>query len=245
METKKDRKMAIPAENPKEQTKPKEKASEAGPEVYVDLATSEEDVVAYDQAGARLIFLKKRFRRLAKENLDALSHENQKSYLKVVGEMRADEEARRPPPRPKIIDPLGGHEGALLGVKITDKDWDKKWHVCWKHTLEQDTLSRVGYTPVRAGEDPVECGLKPAGSTFLLPDPRKREDLDLILMKISMTTYLQHQAAVSSESQDRVKGYRDKFSNEVEESSKGRLRGSAIEEETEAVQLRRSDLRPA
>jgi len=215
-----------------------------GPEVFVDLASSEEDVLGYDQAGAKITFLKKKFRRLSAENFQALSYENKKRYQQVLGEIRAEEEARRPAPRPQIIDPLGGHEGALLNVKITDKTWEKKWHLCWKHVVEKDALARVGYTPVRAGEDPVECGLKPAGSTFVLPDPRDRKDLDLILMKISKVTFLQHQTAVAEASRDKVKGYTEKFKADVEEGSKGRLKGVIDEEEPERVELRQSDIQP-
>jgi hypothetical protein len=245
METKKDQKKVKLIKEEVLKPEAEENTPETLPEIYIDLATSEEDVVAYDQAGANLIFLKKRFRRISKENLDALSKINRDSYLKTLREMRLDEEALRPPPRPKIIDPLGGHEGALLNVKVTDPKWEKTWHVCWKHTVEQDALARVGYIPVRAGEDPIECGLKPAGTTFVLPDPRKREDLDLILMKVRMTTFLQHQTAVAAESTARIKGYVDKFRGDVEEASKGKLKGAVIEEETEAVQLKRSDLTPA
>lgn len=221
-----------------------EKAPEEATKVYIDLATSEEDVVAYDQAGAFLVFLKKRFRKLSKESLEALSHDNRKRYLEARKAVDDLIEASRPAPRAQIIDPLGGHEGALLNVKITDPKWEKEWHVCWKHCVEQDSLTRVGYKPVRAGEDPIECGLKPAGSTFVLKDPRDRHDLDLILMKVKQITYLQHMNAVAQASQDKVKGYREKFSSEVEESSEGRLKGSIEEEETEKVSLRRSDLRP-
>jgi hypothetical protein len=191
-----------------------------------------------------LVFLLKRFRTLNRENLEVLSHDNRVSYQKALAVIRAEMEAARPVPRAKIIDPLGGHEGALLDAKITDPKWGKKWHLCWKHAVTKDALARAGYTPVRAGEDPVECGLKPAGSTFLLPDPRDRKDLDLILMKIPMVTFLQHQTAVAAASQDKVKQIPEKFASDVEEGSKGRLKGVFIEEDTEEVQLRRSDLRP-
>ncbi len=221
-----------------------EKKTSEAPEVFVDLATSEEDVVAYDQAGAKLVFLHKRFRTLSRENLEALSHENQVSYRRELALVRAELEARRPVPRPQVLDPLGGHEGALLDVKVTDKTWEKKWHLCWKHVVEQDSLARLGYSVVRAGEDPVSCGLKPAGSTFVLKDPRDRKDLDLILMKVSMVTYLQHQTAVAEASQSKVKNLKEKFMTDVEEGSKGKLLGVVEEGATEAVQLKRSDLRP-
>lgn len=230
---------------PKKLSETEEKEVQAPPKVYVDLATSEEDVVAYDQAGAEVVFLKRRFRTLSRANLEALSHVTRTEYQRTLKAVREEQEARRPVPRPQIIDPLGGHEGALLTVKVTDPAWAKKWHLCWKHACEQDSLSRIGYTVVRAGEDPVECGLKPAGSTFLLPDPRDRKDLDLILMKISMTTFLQHQSAVSAASQEKVKGAREKFSNEVKEESGGRLKATLEEGETEEVRLKRSDLTPA
>jgi len=222
-----------------------EKELGSAPVIHVDLATSEEDVVAYDQAGAKLVFLLKRFRSLTRDNLEALSHDNQVSYRKALTMIKEEAEARKPVPRPQVIDPLGGHEGALLEVKFTDKTWAKKWHVCWKHTVEQDSLARVGYSPVRAGEDPVECGLKPAGSTFILKDPRDRKDLDLILLKVEMVKYIQHINAVSEASQSKVKGIKEAFSQQVEEGSKGKLTGMVEEEEPEAVSLKRSDLRPA
>ncbi len=213
--------------------------------IHIDLATSEEDVVAYDQAGAELVFLKKRFRALSRDALEALSQKNKDSYRKTVREIREEREASKPAPRPQIIDPLGGHEGALLNVKITDKAWARKWHLCWKHAVEKDALMRLGYRVVRAGEDPVECGLKPAGTTFTLVDSKSRADLDLILMKIEMTTFLQHQTAVAEASRSKVKGIKEKFQSDVEEGSKGRLKGTWDEEEPEKVALKRSDLRPA
>jgi hypothetical protein len=215
------------------------------PIIHVDLATSEEDTVAYDQAGAKLVFVHKRFRSLKRENLEALSHDNQVSYRKAVEEMKNEADARKPAPRPQVIDPLGGHEGALLDIKVTDPVWAKKWHTCWKHVVEQESLARVGYSPVRAGEDPIECGLKPAGSSFILKDPRDRKDLDLILMKVAMTRYLQHMTAVAEASRDKVRGLKEKFAQDVEEDSRGKLKGLVEEGPPEEVSLRRSDLRPA
>lgn len=229
----------------KKEAKAEEKIGTELPEVFVDLATSEEDVLGYDQAGAKLTFLKKRFRSLSRDNLEALSYENRKRYQKVLAEIQEEREASRPKATMQVIDPLGGHEGALLNVKVTDKKWEKQWHLCWKHAVEKDALERVGYSAVRAGEDPVECGLKPAGSTFVLKDPRDRKDLDLILMKISMVTFLQHQTAVAKASHDRVTGYKDKFMADVAESSEGKLKGHIDEEEPEKVELRRQDLTPA
>lgn len=229
---------------PPEVTKTASGPQESEPRVYVDLATSEEDVVAYDQAGAFLVFNKKRFRTLSGDNLNALSHDNRKRYLQAKAALEADREALRPPPRAKIIDPLGRHEGALLDARVTDVAWGKKWHLCWKYCDEADSLAREGYTPVRAGEDPVECGLKPAGSSFILKDSRARADLDIILMKVSMTAYIQHQVAVSQLSTDKIKGYKDQFASEVSEQSEGRLKAAALdEEEPEKVSLRRSDLK--
>jgi hypothetical protein len=214
------------------------------PKIYIDLATSEEDVVAYDAAGVMLIFNKKRFRRLSRENLEALSYENRQGYLKTQKIIEEEEEAKRPLPRAKIIDPLGTHEGALLTPTITDKAWEKKWHLCWKYANEAEALGKNGYSRVVAGEDPVECGLKPAGTSFLLADPRSRTDLDLILMKVPMHLYLQHQTAVAAASTDKIKGYKDQFNEEVAEQSNGRLRGKNLEEEpTEKAVLSRSDLK--
>jgi hypothetical protein len=220
-------------------------ASDEAPKVFVDLATSEEDVIGYDQAGAILIFNKKRFRRLSKENLDVLSYENKKEYMKTVKLLQDEEEARKPSPKAQIIDPLGGHEGALLEVRITDKEFEKKWHLCWKHAREADSLARVGYQKVVAGEDPVESGLKPAGTTFVIKDPRSREDLDLLLMKLPKHLFLQHQTAVAQASTEKIKGYRDKFLGDVTEESKGRLKGIIEDEPTEKMNLSSKDLRDA
>jgi hypothetical protein len=222
----------------------KEESSEQ-PKVYIDLATSEEDVVAYDAAGVHLIFNKKRFRKLSRESFEALSHDNQKRYLKAKAELEEEAEAKKPLPRLQVIDPLGGHEGALLNVKITDPLWAKKWHVCWQYAEQADIVSRAGYSKVIAGEDPIECGLKPAGTTFVMKDPRARADLDLMLMKIPMHIFLQHQNAVAQKSTDKLKGYRDQFAEEVAEGSDGKLRGAKLEQEPdEKVTLKRSDLRP-
>lgn len=215
------------------------------PKVYVDLATSEEDVVGYDQAGAKITFLKERFRFLSKENLDVLSHDNRQSYLRTKALIQQELEDKKPKQILKVLDPLGGHEGAMMKVKVLEKEWQKKWHLCWKHAVEKDALMRLGYSLVVAGEDPVECGMKPAGTTFTIPDPRSRTDLDLVLMKLPMHIFIQHNTAVAKESQGKFAAFKDKFAADVEEGSKGRLKGKVFEDEPEEkVSLRQSDLRP-
>jgi hypothetical protein len=225
------------------------KEAEKVPIVSIDSSVSEEDVIAYDQAGVELKFEKKGFRFLSDRTLEALSHENRKRYQVVLGILKDEERARRPPPRPQVIDPLGSDEGALLNAVPANtaegKAWGKKWHLCWKYAQQAEAMGRYGYSVVRVGEDPVECGLKPAGSTFVMADSRGRKEMDLILMKIPMHLYLEHQRAVAAKSRDAVKGRREKFAGEVEEGSKGRLAASEIEEETEKVEIGPQDLTPA
>jgi len=226
-------------------TKPTPTVDEPRPRIHINLAISEEDVIAYDQAGVELIFDKKGFRRLSRDTVEALGHENKKAYFKTLEVMKDEEAARRPAPRPKVLDPLGGHEELLLNARITDKEWAKRYHLCWKYCSQADSLKQFGYATVSAKDDPVECHAKTAGDTFQVRDPRGREDLDIILMKLPMHIYLQHQTAVSQTSQDRVKGYTDKFSGDVEEASKGRLKGVIEQGEPEKVQLAKGDLTPA
>jgi hypothetical protein len=229
----KQKEVVSKVESPKEQVQERKR-------VFVDLDTSEEQVIAYEQAGAELFFTEKRFRVLADKTLADLSHDNRKRYYQTLQVIQKKVEDSKPKGRLEIIDPLAGGEQAMLRIIPKGKEGEeflKRNHISWQRANELDAWVRKGYRAIRAGEDPIECGLKPAGTSFVISDPMGRKDLDLLMMCVDMVVFLQHESAVAAKSSDRVKRVAPDWDDKVKDMTRGKAMGMKIEEEAERVTI--------
>jgi hypothetical protein len=187
-----------------------------------------------------IFFTEKNFRVLPDHILRDLSHENRKRYYQVFAILQKKAEDSKPKQRLEIIDPLAGGESMMLRIVPKGdegREFLKRNHVSWQRSNEQEAWMRKGYRVVRAGEDPIECGMKPAGTTFVIADPMGRKDLDLIMMCVDMVTFLQHESAVAAKSQDRVKNVPMTFDDQVKDMTGGKARLFSEPEETETVKI--------
>lgn len=208
-------------ETPKAASIPKGKEKEEikGPSLElrtVGVDTSEEDVIKYDTLGHRLQFEVDpgRFRELSEEAIKGLSKGNRTNYFvskqladKLQEHKDGEEKGMPNPDKHPPLRILGRRPRGALDVKST-KEWERKWHPCWKRMDEASDSIEEGYTPIHADEPVKTPGARAVGGTRRITKSGVDE---LIALKIPKEHFQEHLRAVGEESRRRRSSARDDF----------------------------------
>jgi hypothetical protein len=214
--------------------KPTERAEKAA-ELHVCSSTEEAQIVQSDREGGKLRFDSEDFKTLPDAVLSQLHYENTRDYFlaKASWEMGKKAPKRKPgEPRLEILDPLARRAMDKIDVKVTDPEYDSRWHTFWASAEDVDVHKDIGYSLVGKDEPvKVRCGSNASGHIALKGAGGRDE---LVLMKVEKKRYEQHLEAVAQKSRERTQNApRADLDARLDEASKGRVRSYEVEEEVE------------
>lgn len=205
--------------------------------VRITSADEESLVISYNKEGRVLSFDGEDFRPLSEPAAADLSHDNARRYWMAYGVWK---DRKRKPERAvveKILDPLAGHEGARLTFTPRGdegKEFLKRNHLAWMFSTTVPGMKQLGYKEVHE-DDPVDVGISSNASGYYLTRDLQGRD-ELLLMKIDMQRFREHERAVVAKSQRAIKGAREDFEGKLDALSHGKVKPMRESEEDQTVE---------
>ena len=181
--------------------------------VIITIDTDVKDIVKLDSEGVSLSFESSpgKFKHLSEDVLGLLSKMNVSSYWVSYGLMRKEQDQIYSTDGIKIS-PRDATATHRTNVTITDPDWGKKWHLCWKRPDQLQKAKSDGYQVV-AKTDPVAgFARNPSG----LITVGVAGDDELVLMKVPQDIFLAIKRSISNESRRRGAAIKDQYNDQVE-----------------------------